>query len=215
MCGNMKKKQERSLMASLFLEKLKSKEKAVIVCLGDSITCNRDEKTYTDFWQDQLREEFRSSNVEVVNAGVNGETAQDGYYRLEKDVIIYRPDLVTVMFGHNEVMTGVSPREYQRYLSLICDKLENETEAEIWLLTPNKVADSNEDKKYQPYLKEIKTLARQRNAALVDVYRAFEDQGLDEIYTSTFDYWGLVGRDWVHPNEKGQRLIAQFLMQHL
>lgn len=203
-------------MKASFTRDLKKKleNTFTIVCLGNSITCNGNEPTYTDFWQEMLEKKFGKGKFTIINSGVNGETAQDGYYRLEKDVITYNPHLVTIMFGHNEILGGTSAWDYARYLGLICHKLQKETPAKIWLLTPNKVHDPKEDRKYQLYLKALKDLAKEKRIEVIDVYKAFEDQDLNEIYTFRLEYGNLVGRDWVHPNQKGQKLIAQTLMEY-
>jgi len=195
------------------VKKLDFTKPLTIVCLGDSITCDWDKPSYVNFWQDLLQKRFNNSKIKVINAGVSGDTVQDGYYRLQKDVLSYKPNLVTIMFGHNAVMFGLSPMFYWKYLESITDLLKRQSKAEVWLLTPNRVGDENKEKKYFPYLQKIRESASQSEARVVDVWGTFAKASLEEIYTFKFDYGGLSGKDYIHPNQKGQRLIAKALME--
>lgn len=186
-----------------------------IVCLGDSITDNRDSsegKSYVDYWQKLI--DKSEQNHQLINAGVNGETMQDGYYRLERDVIIHQPDLVTIMFGHNDLGRGLAVDHYESYLNLTIQKVLHQLpKVKIWVMTPNKVADPHQQSKYKPLLERLRQ--PDPRFTFIDIWKAFDDQDLDSIYTYQFDYNGLTGRDWIHPNSKGHRLIAKTLMTRL
>jgi lysophospholipase L1-like esterase len=184
-----------------------------IVCLGDSITCNWDGPSYVDYWQELLDKQYGSGKIKVISAGVNGETAQDGYYRLNSDVIAHQPDLVIVMFGHNDLRYGLSPLLFHKYLAKITNRLTHDLKCAVWLLTPNQVIGSAQQALYSPYLKTIRAVAAEKSITLFDIWsQAFKNQDLTKIYTYTFDYEGLTGLDYIHPNETGHRLIAQYLM---
>lgn len=45
---------------------------------------------------------YPQAPVSVMNAGVNGSSAQEGYERLKRDVLAFRPDLLVVCFGLND-----------------------------------------------------------------------------------------------------------------
>lgn len=165
-----------------------------------------------DLWQELTYKKFDKKDINIISAGVNGETAQDGYYRLEFDVLSQNPDLVTVMFGHNEFMSGVRPEIYYMYLAKIVQYLKHKGVIAVWLLSPNRVK-FEED--YQPYIERINMVAKEEGARFVDVWRAFDEVDLDTIYTFKFDYGGYNGQDFVHPNGKGHRLIAEYLMKEL
>lgn len=183
-----------------------------IVCLGDSITCNENSPSYVNFWQELCDQQWGNGKVNVVSAGVNGETALDGYYRLEQDVLVHNPDLVTIMFGHNEVHSGVSVKVYQKYLNQTIDYLEaRKPNVKIWLLTPTQIANEDIAKRYQTFIEALQTL----NKPVLDMWSTFENQDLNKIFTYTFDYNGLTGQDYLHPNVLGHQIIAKSLFNHL
>lgn len=184
-----------------------------IVCLGDSITCNWDSPSYVDYWQELLAKKFGSEQVKVISVGVNGETAQDSYSRLKTDVLSYKPNLVTIMFGHNDLEFGFAPPQFAQNLELIIKDLLQAQIEHIWLLSPNQVWGQANQDRYPQFLRSLDILSQTSHVDFIDVWHhAFSGQNLDTIYTYNFDYAGLTGRDWIHPNETGHRLIAKFLM---
>ena len=186
-----------------------------IVRLGDSITCNWDSPTYTNYWQELLDQKSGTGSYQIINAGVNGETAQDGYSRLEHDVLHHTPDLVTVMFGHNEVWQNIPAERYGVSLRLIVEAIQHHRKkTKVWLLTPNKTGDTEYWTKYTSYLAAIKKVSDERGITLITVHKAFDDEGLGDIYTYEFDYGDFIGRDFIHPSERGQRLIAEYLTRN-
>lgn len=185
-----------------------------IVCLGDSITCNWASKSYVDFWQELMDKKKR--DVKLIASGINGETAQDGYYRVDRDVITHKPDLVTIMFGHNDAdpNRNMSAVLFANYLRKIINYLQHETRASFWLLTPNQLGDAKFEPKYEQYIRMIKQAALDKNIHCVDLFNVFHDHKLDEIFTGkiTSTYIRSAGKDWIHPNELGHRIMAEKLM---
>jgi lysophospholipase L1-like esterase len=186
-----------------------------IVCLGDSITCDWESPTYVNYWQALCDAQLGPNTIKIINAGINGETSQDGYYRLDNDVIAHQPDLVTVMFGHNEVHGSCQPLDLYHYLDKIVAKLMHHSISHIWLLTPNRIADEAIAKKYKDFLASIKEVAQERQLPIIDFWSRMKPLNLDEIYTHQFDYAGLTGRDYLHPNEIGHRFMAKILFEKL
>ncbi|MCH8524561.1 MAG: SGNH/GDSL hydrolase family protein [Balneolales bacterium] len=85
------------------LEKTEDYPAKVLVCLGDSITHGR----CSDDYVQRVRDEIRESGWEVVNAGINGDTAWNMLQRLQ-DVIACKPDAVTILAGTNDVNAAQS-----------------------------------------------------------------------------------------------------------
>jgi len=173
-----------------------------IVCLGDSITCEWEEPHYPTFWQELVDQKYGQGKVKIIAAGVNGETAQDGYYRLSSDVISHHPNLVTIMFGHNDIHQGISVATFRQSLLQIIASLKS---TPIWLLSPNQISNPQMVIIYQPYLTELKSLAAAKHLPYIDLWSAFDGQDLSQIYTYPNDY--------VHPNALGHRLLAKYLLQ--
>jgi lysophospholipase L1-like esterase len=119
------------------------------------------------------------------------------------------------MFGHNDVFNQVGSKNYQHYLENSLKVLISAGFKQIWLLSPNQVLGLTKTKLYPPYLKKLRQLATDHQVDFINIWsEAFKKQDLSQIYTYRFDYAGLSGIDYLHPNEKGHRLIAKFLTQH-
>ncbi|HBP38631.1 MAG TPA: GDSL family lipase [Clostridiales bacterium] len=121
--------------------------------LGDSVTqgCFELFKGYqTDFdgtvdyeavYHAQLKKMlglvFPGAPVNIINAGIGGNSARQGYERLERDVLSYSPDLAVVCFGLNDVCGGADQiDQYVHSLSEIFKKLKAHA-IETVFMTPN------------------------------------------------------------------------------
>ena len=176
-----------------------------IVCLGDSITCEWDEPHYPTYWQQLCDQKFGPKKYRVISAGVNGETAADGLLRLEEDVLVADPDLITIMFGHNDLFQGIDPTLFEDHLHQIVRYLQDSSPADIWLLTPNQVSDPRLFEIYKPYLTVIKSLAKLLKIGYVNLWSVYNKMDISSIYTYP--------EDFVHPNALGHQLLAQKLIQ--
>jgi lysophospholipase L1-like esterase len=75
-----------------------------VVFYGDSIT---EQKLYTNFIEAYVRTRFPNLKIEFWNSGVGGDTVMGGWagpidVRLKRDVLAYKPTVVTIMLGMND-----------------------------------------------------------------------------------------------------------------
>jgi lysophospholipase L1-like esterase len=69
----------------------------VLVCFGDSLTtCGGKEGQYTVWLAQKL------PHVRVINAGIGGDTLEQGRLRYAKDVLRHRPKVVVIAMGAND-----------------------------------------------------------------------------------------------------------------
>ncbi len=94
-----------------------------IILFGDSITAGY-ENGLTDF---RLNERIirQVEEVEIINAGIPGDTTRGARKRLADHVLKYDPDIVTVFFGANDVsnLIGLSIEEYEENLDEIVKEI--------------------------------------------------------------------------------------------
>jgi len=80
---------------------------------------------------------FPSVTVNIVNAGISGDTAPHGSLRVEKDVLRHQPDLCVVCYGLNDCSDSEDSLEkYITPLRGIFERLQSEG-IEIIFMTPN------------------------------------------------------------------------------
>jgi len=208
-----------------------------IVAFGDSTTAPRGTlKIYSQILQDNLR--IKSGNIQVINAGVGGNTTTDARKRFETDVLSHSPNLVIIGFGINDSAVDVwkeppesQPRvaraEYENNLRRFVLLLKSQ-KSQVIFMTPNALHWTPELKKiygkppYNPgdpdgfnillrdYAESVRKIAREESARLVDVFAAFEKFG-KESGQSTDDLL----LDGMHPNERGQRIAADLLIKEI
>ncbi len=208
-----------------------------LVAFGDSTTAPRGGlAVYTDLARRGLFE--AGTPVQTVNAGIGGHTTADGLARLQKDVLDHKPAIAVVQFGINDAAVDVwrDPpataarvplAQYRQNLSTMLDKLKANGGAAV-LMTPNPICWSEQTRKlygrapYDPaspdgfnvllrdYAAAVRELARERGVPLVDVFAAFEEaakgrkDGLEGLLL-----------DGMHPNQDGQNLVAEKLLEAL
>ena len=93
-----------------------------LVVLGDSLTAGLGlppGKAFPDRLQAALR--ARSWDVDVLNAGVSGDTAADGLARYDLAVPA-NADALIVELGANDMLRGLEPEATKKALSAILDK---------------------------------------------------------------------------------------------
>jgi lysophospholipase L1-like esterase len=210
-------------------------KKVTIVAFGDSITAPRKGVvTYSDV----LRETFKQKNVEVINAGIGGNTTEHAKKRFEKDVLTHSPDLVIIQFGNNDTAVDVwkdppatSPRvsltDYIKNLSEMIATLKARN-AKVILVTPlptrwtEKLKGMYGKPPYDPnapdgfnflkkeYMAGLRKVGKQNRVPIVDLYSAY------------YRYARKTGRpmdelftDGMHPNDQGQRIEADLLLKEI
>jgi lysophospholipase L1-like esterase len=214
------------------LEKMKAGKKIEIVAFGDSVTEGSyvkkfgEERCYVEIWEEKLKAKFLNPNIKVINKGIDGAVSRDGYNSLYQ-VVPEKPDLMTVMFGHNDREIGGDPKVYEEYVGEVVLGFRRFTKAQVLLLTPNALLDKRYDRKTVPYLKVLKRVGKELKVELADIHEFFERKfaiGLKrEVCYYTYQDFLRVGYGYidkeelrlhviVHPNQKGHELIAEALM---
>jgi lysophospholipase L1-like esterase len=95
--------------------KLASGQPVVIVAFGSSSTAgvgtSSPEFTYPNRLAAQLRRQYPSADITVINSGHGGEDAPEMVNRLQRSVIDRHPDLVIWQVGSNAVLRNLDPAE--------------------------------------------------------------------------------------------------------
>ncbi|WP_309120297.1 SGNH/GDSL hydrolase family protein [Paenibacillus sp.] len=197
------------------MEKMARGEHAVIVMLGDSITEPNyhvhGHMNYAGLLHERLLEKF-GRHLLAVNAGVSGNTAQNLINRLERDVLRFTPDLVTIMIGINDCGAAVPLEEYAADLERLIRSIRGQG-AEVLLMTPHPLMKEDSDvaskyTTYRQYITEIREVSRNLQVPLCDIYEAWGTL-VDPGTHST------LMNDFLHPNELGHRVIADVVFRSL
>jgi lysophospholipase L1-like esterase/beta-glucanase (GH16 family) len=221
------------LMADTQSSDAAQKEPIRIVALGDSTTAPGlgIEKVYAERLAEGLN--ALGLDVEVINAGISGNTTADARARFEADVLARGPDIVIIQFGLNDSAIDVAqgktaPRipesEYRDNLDYFAKTLKGRGARPI-LMTPNPKLWTDLLKAevgkppYDPelrwgldglnsrYAETVREVARANDVPLVDVHQAYLDYDQSEGQSAEDLYI-----DGIHPNDKGHELAAKMLV---
>jgi len=162
---------------------------------------------FPSFLLESLRQRFPDSKIEMINSGISGDTSQDGLSRLDWAVLSYEPDLVTINFGINDCVLGLSLEEFEMNLVVMVRRIRAGPDSEILLLSSQPLESPPYDQRVLDYYQTVERVAKEMNVGFVDVYGAW----MKRVQAGMpLDSLILPGLD--HPNEAGYRIIAEELM---
>ncbi|MBR7132000.1 MAG: GDSL family lipase [Clostridia bacterium] len=178
---------------------------------------------YSALTEKRLKEIFPDTEIEVINAGIAGNSSGDGLARLDADVIEKKPDIAVVCFGLNDVGQR-KPDNYRNNLSEIFKRLKN-AGSEVIFMTPNMVntyvhpmnltilqktamscAECQNDGTMDLFMDTARECAEQNGAEVCDVYaiwKKMKEYGIDttELLCNYIN----------HPTRQMHRLFADAL----
>lgn len=86
-----------------------------------------------------VEERYPGTVINVINSGVSGDSIVPSRSRWERDLFMYKPDLVTICFGHNDAHNREEGLPaFVQSISELITRIRQETEAEVLLMTPYK-----------------------------------------------------------------------------
>ena len=175
-----------------------------IVFLGDSIT---DGHTYPLLVRQALAEAGLAPPV-CINAGLGGDTAAGMRRRLDRDVLVHKPALVTLSVGTNDALRKAPPEPYEADVTAICDRLLAE-KIPVLLMTTSILGPKNADadKRLADFNAILRRLAAAHVSRLAEVNRLMQDARA--AGTNVLD------SDGVHPNFAGHRIMARAILDAL
>ena len=197
-------------------------QKKKVIFFGDSITeAGVKPGGYITMLKEMIKPVASTESMELIGAGIGGNKVYDLYLRMDQDVLAARPDVVVIYVGVNDVWhkqsfgTGTDPDKFERFYLAIIKKLKDQNIKPV-LCTPAVIGErtdfSNElDGDLNKYSNIIRKLAADQKIPLVDLRKSFLDYNLKNN-TGNLES-GILTTDRVHLNEKGNRLVAEKMLE--
>lgn len=197
-------------------------QKQKIVFFGDSITQAGVSPTgYITVLGNLIAQKGLKDQYELVGAGIGGNKVTDLYLRLEDDVLAKNPTTVVIWIGVNDVWhkrtggTGTDANKFEQFYNAIIKKLQARN-IKVVMCTPAAIGEktdfSNEqDGDLNKYAGIVRKIAASNNCTLVDLRKIFLDYNLAN--NSKNEEKGILTRDGVHLNDKGNTLVAEAIMK--
>ena len=141
----------------------------------------------------------RGHDIQVVNAGVSGDTSAGGLARLDWVLRQAHPRYAIVEFGGNDALRGLSPAALEENLTRIVDRLKA---AGVGVLLAGMVAPPNLGRDYGGEFNAVFARVAERHG--IALYPFF----LDGVAADP----ALNQPDGIHPNAQGvERIVARIL----
>ncbi len=199
-------------------EKLAGKYQETGACtlafLGDSVTHGAFESdpekmhavfdfdsVYHSVLRKKLNERYPSMPINIINAGIGGDTAAAAVKRMERDVLAHRPDFAVVCFGLNDV--GGEYKDYIQGLTQIFTKLL-ENNIECVFMTPHMLNTYVADNTPERLREYAAATAGYQNSGKVDEYINGAVRTLSEMGIRICDCYKI----WKQAAQNGQDTTA-------
>ncbi len=184
----------------------KMSKNPLLVCIGNSIV-NGYPHRRSQCFVSLIREE---TDYDVINKGVNGDTAQGMLYRFQQDVISKKPDYMMLLTGSNDFISGLtSPRRCMDLVEEMCGMCRKSGITPI-LLTPILCDGERAMTEWVPadYVTAIKHL-KTFSGLLKEYVEENDDCILIDLQEAYLDFDDFV--DGIHPTAAGHRFIADYI----
>lgn len=184
---------------------------------------------YHSYLSEMLSYIFHGASLNIVNAGISGDNTESAIKRIERDVLIHRPDLTVVCFGLNDCVAQGRDYadQYADNLAKIFTMLQ-QSGSEVIFMTPNMmctevschitdpyfsslaadVAKVQNDGVLTEYLKKAQGAAIECGVKVCDVYSKWV-----RMHECGVDTTELLANSINHPTREMNRLFAWSLVE--
>ncbi|OAI47178.1 hypothetical protein AYO44_10010 [Planctomycetaceae bacterium SCGC AG-212-F19] len=192
------------------LAKLKAGKPITIVTMGDSLTdtqhwANR-QVNWPALFQKQLKDKYKSE-VTIINPAIGGTQLRQNLVLMPRWLDkTPEPDLVTVCFGGNDWESGMRGPQFLETCQDAADRIRRATKGKSDVLLLSSVPSVADWTTRTELAESCRKAARDRNAGLADVEKAFLTEGKENkerLYCS----------DKVHLGAPGHELLARIVRE--
>lgn len=214
-----------SLAADATGASLLLKDRQQIVMLGDSLSEGEDPDGYVNTTRLILAELYPGKSIFIANAGKGGDTAVNMDDRLQRDVLRFKPDWVTISVGVNDINHGFSEHPagdgpkgvplplFKETVRRLIRRIRGQG-AKVALFSGTVIKEdltSVENQKMEQYSAALREIAGETGCVLADTRNAFCD-ALRPTQKPGMSQSGVLTGDGVHLIPLGSWLMAKTLL---
>ncbi|MGS0680860.1 arylesterase [Shewanella sp. 125m-7] len=167
-----------------------------ILILGDSLSASYG-MPENEGWVQLLR--VKMPEHTIINGSVSGETSAGGLRRLPALLESAQPEILLIELGGNDGLRGFPPKQLKNNLTKIIELAKAQ---DIKILLSEIMVPPNYGPRYASQISKIyKELATEHQVTLMPFF-------MEQIVTDQ----SLMQRDGIHPNQKAQPSIADFML---
>jgi len=186
------------------------------------------EESYAEKLKKILHRLYPHAQINLINAGISGDSAPGGLARMDRDLLPFKPDLTVVCYGLNDSGRGDEGiGDYEKALKEIIRRLKA-AGSEVILMTPQPIAarvhsqlkgealrgmakglaESFERGVFDRYMQAARKATEEEGAALCDVYARWM-----AMYRGGVDITDLMANYLNHPIREAHWLFAMSLAE--
>ncbi|TYL92836.1 SGNH/GDSL hydrolase family protein [Bradyrhizobium rifense] len=192
--------------------KLVAGKPVVIVAFGSSSTAgygaSSPDFNYPNRLAAQLRRQYPTADITVINAGIGGEDAPEMMKRLQKEVIDVHPDLVIWQVGTNAVLRNLDPGDTAKMVEEGITRIQAAGDADVVLVDPQYSPRVTE--RPESASKMVKLLGKVAELRHVGIFPRFEVMR-EWHEKQALPVESFVIADGLHMNDWGYACFAQLL----
>ncbi|MFZ7802470.1 SGNH/GDSL hydrolase family protein [Bacillus thuringiensis] len=181
-----------------------------LVCFGDSITA--DDVFFDGIPRLTPRLQVMFPDWKVVNAGVPGDNTFDALNRIEEDVILYKPDFVTVFLGTNDAVSfsQVLLQAYKENLEKIVNQVSSD---KVLLISPAPVDEERQrnrtNRVLSQYADVVEKVARETGSYFLNVFAEMIQERDYKRFVENDE------KDGLHFGPEGYEYVAKLIGEKL
>ncbi len=173
-----------------------------VVFFGDSLTEGAVGPSYLPLLRERVAADARLRGMELINAGVGGDTVLNLVRRVDRDVVPHAPDVVVVFIGVNDCTTtlvrwslptprtlriwryfsgrkgvrgAITPKRFTSGLRNVVDSVRAHSGARVVLCTPVAHGESRRARSWRllgAYVAAVRRVGAERGCPIVDLHAA-------------------------------------------
>lgn len=172
-----------------------------LLILGDSLSAAYNLKQEQG-WVSLLQNAWSGKDIDIVNAAISGETSSGGLARLPRLLEQHAPTHMLIELGANDGLRGYSIPKMKANLAKM---IELGKANDVKIALQEMQIPPNYGRRYtQMFTQTYHELAEEYDLTVIPFF--MQDVALDK---------SLMQKDGLHPNEKGQPIIATFMQSQL
>lgn len=183
------------------LKRAEEGEALTIGFIGGSITqgCHASafENSYVEKVYRWLQQRFPKAQLKRINVAIGATGSLIGVHRVERDLLVHRPDLIFVEFAANDVPTKQYTKfSYESLIRRILGTLKQVAIIEIFMTLQDGTSAQEEQA----------TLAKYYDIPTIN----YREEVFNQIKAGAYT-WEDIASDEVHPNDRGHDIIADLI----
>lgn len=190
----------------------------VWVMAGDSITAQRQHSNYIEAF---YRARFPGQKLQFRNSGIGGNTCASVLARFDKDVAVFKPTIISIELGMNDVGAGDDPAKYIDGMKKLIERMRALGATPV-LISSSPVNDGSKMDQWKgdrcrrihPYTEALVKLGEAEKVVVIDQYHPLLALWHTNSLPETKNRVGLQG-DPVHPGPPGQLTMAATILDKL